>query len=365
MFKALACAAVVLTFASPALALPSADEIVAHYVEAIGGQAAVDAIHSTLIRGVYTENGQSDDHAVLARMKPFYKIVGDPDHPSNEFAEGYDGSAWEFYGDPGIVVRTVGPAAAAARHGLYVMGDLVDYKAHGSRIAVLGIEKIDGRDAYHLRVHMLDGFEKDEFVDAQSWLVVADRKVAKVHAFGADVASETRWSDYRAVNGVLFAFLNREVALADGHELNRFQVTAMEVNHAWDPVQFSPPVLKRSRVQTLIDQLFLERSDADALLWTLHDYKAAYPDENTDVAIEVAGFQILKMGDVKPAVALLTANAAAYPSSADAQFGLGRALRSDGRLIEARAAFGRALTIDPKHARALKALAEMDAKPVR
>ncbi|HXC53983.1 MAG TPA: tetratricopeptide repeat protein [Rhizomicrobium sp.] len=351
-------------FVSPAsAALPTAEEIVAHYVDAIGGAAAVAAIHSTLIRGVYTENGHSDDHAVLARMKPFYKLVGDPDHRSSDFMEGYDGSAWEFYGDPGIVVRTVGAASAAARHGLYVMGDLVDYKAHGSTIVVLGVEKIDGQDAYHLRVRMLDGFEKDEFVDAKSWLIVADRKVAKVHAFGTDVASETRWSDYRAVNGVLFAFLNREVALSDGHELNRFQTTAIEVNRDWDPALFAPPVLKRTRPQTLLDQMFLERTDTDALLWTYHDYKMAYPDEDTDITMQIAGYQILKMGDVTPAIALLEANAAAYPQSSDAQFGLGRAYNTDGQKKRARAAFERALALKPDNKRAKDALAALNAPP--
>jgi hypothetical protein len=33
-----------------------------------------------------------------------------------EFEEGYDGSVWQFYGDPGIVVRAGGPASGAARH---------------------------------------------------------------------------------------------------------------------------------------------------------------------------------------------------------------------------------------------------------
>ena len=364
MLRKIACLAplAVMLFSSPtSAALPTADEVVAHYVDAIGGKEAVNAITSTLIRGVYSENGQSDDHAVLARMKPFYKLVGDPDHHATDFMEGYDGSAWEYYGDPGIVVRTVGPAAAAARHGLYVMGELVDYKAHGSTIAVLGTEKIDGRVAYHLRVHMMDGFEQDEFVDAKTWLVIANRKVAKIHAFGADVASETRWSDYRRVNGVLFAFLNREVALSDGHELNRFQVTTMEINHTWDPALFAPPTFKRTPVQTLLDQLFLERTDADALLWTVHDYRMAHPQEDTDVVMQIAGYQILKMGDTKPAIALLEANASNYPQSSDAQFGLGRALFTDGQTALARAAFERALALNPQNKRARDALATLSA----
>lgn len=356
-------AAIVLSLSlavTAAPAAPSADEIVAHYVDAIGGQGACDKIHSVIIRGTYSENGQTSP-AVLARMRPFYKLVGDPLKRSAEFEEGYDGAAWEFYGDPGIVVRTVGPASAAARHGLYILGDLVDHKKQGSTVALIGTAKVDGRDAYQLRVHMLDGFEQDEFVDAGTWLVTASRKVAKVHAFGADVASETRWSDYRRVAGVLVAFRNSEVEIATGKPLNQFQVTSIDVNLKLDPAMFAPPALTRTPVQTLMDQVFAEREDRQAVLWTYHDFREAYPDADTDVAMEVIGYQILKMGAAESAIALLEQNAQAYPKSTGAAFGLGQAYRTADRRDDARRAFERALALDANNARARQALAGLAA----
>lgn len=340
----------------------TADSVIARYVTAIGGRKRLDAIQNMTIRGTYREHGQSSP-AVLARMRPFYKLVGDPSHRSPDFEEGYDGSAWEFYGDPGITLRTVGAAAAAARHGLYILGDLVDYQRQGSTVSLQGIARIDGRDAYQLRVRMLDGFEQDEFVDSRTWLVVASRKIAKVHAFGADVSSETRWSDYRRVDGVLFAFLNVEVDIATGQELNRFQTDRIDVNAPLEASQFMPPRLSRTPVQTLMDQLFLERDDVDALRWTYHDFRNAYPDIDTEAAAEIIGYQVLKMGNAAGAVALLEDNSRDYPNSAATHFGLGRAYVSAGRAAEARVEFERALSIDPKHDRARKALAEVAAVP--
>jgi tetratricopeptide (TPR) repeat protein len=212
-----------------------------------------------------------------------------------------------------------------------------------------------------LRVRMLDGFEQDEFIDAKTWLVRADRKVAKVHAFGSEVSSETRWSDYRSVNGVRLAFLNVEVEIASGKELNRFQTDRIDVNLNLVPSQFMPPQLKRAPVQILIDQIFQEREDADAVRWTYHDFRNAYPDLNTEAAMETIGYQALKMGDAAGAIALLEANRRDYPDSAAAHFGLGRAYRSDGRLADARREFERAVALDPTHERAQKALAEIDA----
>jgi hypothetical protein len=349
-------AAAPVAFAAP----PSADEIVQHHIGALGGQKSLDAIQSLIIRGTYSEQGQSNA-AQLARMRPFYKLVGDPLQRSAEFEEGYDGSAWEFYGDPGIVLRTVGPASAAARHGMYLLGNLVDFRKQGSTVSLLGCVKIDGRNAYQLRVHMLDGFEQDEFIDAQTWLVVADRKIAKVHAFGSEVQSETRWSDYRPVNGVLFPFLNVEVDLATGKELNRFQTDRIDVNRKLDAAMFMPPQIRRTPLQTAMDQIFQERDDADAVQWTYHDFRNAYPETNTEVAMEVIGYQALKMGSIASAVALLEYNRHDYPQSAGAAFGLGRAYRTAGRMLEAKAEFERALSIDPRHQRSRDALTEIAA----
>ncbi|MFI5120752.1 MAG: tetratricopeptide repeat protein [Thermoanaerobaculia bacterium] len=68
------------------------------------------------------------------------------------------------------------------------------------------------------------------------------------------------------------------------------------------------------------------------------------------------GYQILKMGDVEPAIALLEANARDHPGSSGAAFGLGRALSTAGRSAEARTAFMRALALDPGNKRARAAL---------
>jgi len=192
-----------------------------------------------------------------------------------------------------------------------------------------------------------------------TWLIVADRKVAKVHAFGADVASETRWSDYRRVKGVLFAFRNREVEIKTGRPLNEFQVHTIGVNLSLDPSMFAPPALQRTPVQNLMDQLFLEREDTDAVLFTYHSFRAAFAQVDTDQAMQVIGYQILKMGDNSSAVALLERNAAGYPRSSGAAFGLGRAYRTTGRMEDAKREYTRAVSLDADNDRAKSALADL------
>jgi Tetratricopeptide repeat len=336
--------------------LPSVDQIIARYAAARGGYDKLKGLESVVYRGIYREGEYESPHAAMALMRPYYKLVGDPDHPSLEFAEGYDGSAWELYGDPGVVLRTVGAASAAGRHGASIDGPLIDYAAAGSTVALLGIDTAGGRRAYRLLVRMRDGFEQEELIDARTWLLVAERKAAPVHAFGAKVAAEERIGDYRSVNGILFPFAHLEVEIATGKVLNQLTWTSIELNRKLDPALFSPPGFTRTAEQRLLEQLYAERSDAAAVLWTYHDFRRANSGTDTRAGVEFIGYQMAKMGDHPAAIELLRANEADYPRAASAAFALGRAYVAAGEVNNARSAFERALAIDPRFERAAKAL---------
>jgi hypothetical protein len=340
---------------------PSCDEIIARYAAARGGDARLAAVRTIIYRGTYKE-GDVSFPAALSLMRPYYKLVGDPEKLDTTFAEGYDGSTWELYGDPGLVVRTVGAASAAGRHATSVDGPLIGYRERGWAVVSKGRTPIGDRAAYRLTVHMPDGFEMDEFIDSESWLLIAERKSAPVHAFGQKVLSEERISDYRAVAGVLFPFVHREVEITTGRILNEVTWTSIVVNREIDVSRFSPPVLERTVLRAFLDHLFLERSDPDALLWSYDDFRRSHEDVDTHYGIEFVGYQILKMGDSQSALALLERNAADYPRSASGAYGLGRAYKATGRSADARREFQRALTVDGSYRRAKEALDQMAAE---
>ena len=355
LIGALLCALTIPAFSD---SKPTAEEIYAKYIQARGGQAKFDAVNTLIERGTYSENGQSFP-AVQAKMRPYYRLVGDPDQPLKDGGEGYDGSAWEYYSDPGIVLRVVSDAAAALRHNSYIFGLLVDYKRQGSTITLIGTEKIKGRLAYNLRVHLRDNFEEDEFIDAESWLLVASRKVAKVHAFGNEVTSETLYSDYKPVEGILFPFLTRETDLKTGKELNRFVTSSYILNQRIDAAKFSPPDFAHTPLQSVMEKLYEQRDDPIAVTWTYADFRSAYEGVETDEAMRIIGYQMLKMKAYSSAIALLEANVRDYPQSSMAAFSLGRAYHYAGEDSKARTEYERALKLDPKNAKASDGLAEL------
>jgi hypothetical protein len=308
---------------------PTGDAILDRYAAARGGIEKIRAIRTIIFRGEYREGDHVSPHAAMSLMRPYYKLVGDAEHPSPDFAEGYDGSAWEYYADPGIVVRTVGAASEAGRHAVYIDG-ILGYRERGWRVDVTGEEQIGDRRAWRLTVTMRDGIRYDAFFDAESGLLIAERKAAPIHAFGAKVTSEERIGGYRDVDGVLFPFEHKEVEIATGRVLNEMHWTSITLNHDLDRAVFSPPEWKRTPVQELIAQIFAERTDANAVLWTYSDFRREHPDADTDAAIQAVGYQMLKMGSVEPAIALLKQNVIDYPHSATAA----RALRRANEALE-------------------------------
>jgi hypothetical protein len=337
----------------------SLDAILVRHVQALGGRDKINAVHSVVQHLEYREGAFVISDAFIARMRPYYKTIGDPKDLKVDVNEGYDGSAWEYYSDPGVVIRVVGAAAAATRHGTEIIDSLVDYKSLGTRIELAGQETFAGKSAYRLHVTLADGFEKDMFIDPLSFLIVGDRRSAPIHAFGTTVRSENRIGDYRPVNGVLFPFSIKEDEIATGKELNSNTIQSIVVNEPLAPAFFSPPQFPRTPLQQMLEQLYAERTDPVCVMWTYRGFRAANPGADTRDGVEFIGYQMVKMGDFPGAIELLKANTADYPKSASAEFGLGRAYKASGDLQNARLHFQKAVEIDPDFKKASEGLSAL------
>ena len=339
------------------------DQVVGKHIQALGGSDSIHKLQSIVIRGMYHEPGPIPEGTSIAArnymafMRPYYEVIGDPavEHPG--LREGFDGSAWEYYGDPGIAVRTVGAAAAATRHAAEFLQDsLVDYGEKATKLELQGRENVGGHDTYKILVTLADGFQKYVYVDADTFLMVADRKAAPIHAFGQSINSEDRFEDYRSVQGVQIPFRILEVELSTGKILAESRRVSVEVNTLRDVSIFSPAPYQRTPLQQFLEQLYLERADLVSTMYTYYLFRRTHSDVDTRAEVEFVGYQMAKMGDYATSVQLLKANALDYPNSASAQFGLGRAYKAAGDLEHAKDAFDRALQIDPNFKKATDGL---------
>lgn len=84
-------------------------------------------------------------------------------------------------------------------------GPLFDYAAKGTRIELVGLEKLEGGNAYNLKLTMKDGETTHVWIDAQTFLEAKvegqpRRLDGKAHPV------EVYYRDYRAVNGLQIPF---------------------------------------------------------------------------------------------------------------------------------------------------------------
>jgi len=196
--------------AAAVLALPAAaqtvDEIIAKNIAARGGEAKLKAVNVIRMTGKI-EVGPG----IVA---PTIVTIKRPEMVRMEFTvqgmtgiQAYDGkSGWSVMPFQGK--KDPEPMAADDVKDLEDQADmdgpLVDYKAKGNTVEYLGKEKLEGSDAYKIRVTKKNGRIETSYIDADSGLEV--KTIVKTKVRGNDADVEVLYTDFRDVQGLIMPF---------------------------------------------------------------------------------------------------------------------------------------------------------------
>ena len=118
-------------------------------------------------------------------------------------------------------------------------GPLFEYAAKGSKIALDGVEAVDGHDAYKLKLTLKDGTVQHVWIDQQSFLDVKVEGTPR----RMDGKMHTVWiyqRDFRPVQGVMVPFL-METAVDGYPETHKMQLDKVAVNPPLDDSRFVKP----------------------------------------------------------------------------------------------------------------------------
>jgi hypothetical protein len=85
-------------------------------------------------------------------------------------------------------------------------GPLVDYAAKGSKVELTGMEKVDGRDTYKVKLTTKNGISTDVWLDAQTFLETKMSGQPR-RLDGIYHPVEIYFRDYRPVNGIQIPFV--------------------------------------------------------------------------------------------------------------------------------------------------------------
>jgi photosystem II stability/assembly factor-like uncharacterized protein len=219
------------------------DELVARHIEARGGLAKLQAIHSFRLTGKIVFGG--GDFSIEARWA---ELVARPGLLREEVTlqgltavDAWDGhEAWSvqpFEGrrDP---ERVSADEAKARAQDADFDGPLVDYREKGNVVEDLGTEDVDGTTAHKLRVTLKDGDVVTLYLDPDLFLTI--REVRKRFVRGTEQIQERDYGSYERVAGVLIPF-SVESGPPNRPRRVRLTIETAEANVAVDPALFSFP----------------------------------------------------------------------------------------------------------------------------
>jgi len=214
------------------------DDVIERNTSAMGGRAAIEAIHSIEINLHITDPGFEVD-GIYRAVRPGRMRIDVQAGGKHVFTEAFDGqNGWQWNGK-GNQEPASPKAAAALHHGIELPGKLFglhELKQRGHQFELAGREKVDATDYYVLRLTLSDGYTTTLYVDPQSWLITRRRDVRPLHVDvdPTPTTIEQRSSDFREVAGVRFAFASTEIDLKTGKELERAKINHIQVNPPLD-----------------------------------------------------------------------------------------------------------------------------------
>jgi hypothetical protein len=222
-------------------AAQTTDEIVAKVLAARGGLEKAKAVQSERITGTIYFNPELYG-PFLAEFKRPGKMHNEVTIQNKTVIRSFNGkdAGWvtnPFVGKDAPEQMSAEEVKDAVNEADFD-GPLVDAKAKGNVIELTGTEKVEGRDAYILKVTHKDGQVSSYSFDTKTFLLVKWSGADSVN--GEAVTRETYFHDYRDVDGLKFAF--ELVSNTPGTDVTqRIVVDKIELDPQIDEAHFGKP----------------------------------------------------------------------------------------------------------------------------
>ena len=216
------------------------DEIVARHIDARGGRDKIKALQSVRMTGRIRAGGGRQASVVREVSRPgLIRLEFTIDGVTNVFA--FDGvHGWQVspsFGSFEPQALAAGGEELATEQA-DIEGPLVDWKAKGHRVELVGRQTVDGREVYELKLTLKGGAVLYDSLDAQSLLEVRRRATRTVR--GASVEVDTTFGDYREVGGLRFPYTIDSFASGRARHVE-VTVENVELNPALDAARFRMP----------------------------------------------------------------------------------------------------------------------------
>jgi len=210
--------------------LPKAETILDKSVEAQGGKAAYEKLHSMVVTGTMEVKGIGLKGTMTSyRSAPDKMLVEVEIQGIGTIRDGWDGKvAWEMSALQGPRIKEGDERAVAEREGDF--NSEVHWRDHFKEVVTQGIEKVDGKDCYKILMTPKEGSPETQFIEKETSLPVKVQVTLKGPM--GEMPTEGTIGDYRKEGDLLMA-----------HKMVQ-KMAGQEITVTFDTVKFNVDIPK-------------------------------------------------------------------------------------------------------------------------
>jgi hypothetical protein len=226
------------------LALPlsaqTADEIINNYIKTVGGMEKISAAKSLRRVGKFTGGGGFEAKLVQENERPNrvreeFALQGMTGVTAWDGSHGWKIEPWNGKKDPEALGEDEQKGIVEDAD---FDGPLVNYKAKGVKVEYVGMEPVEGTDAYKLKLTMPDGEIRHYYMDTDYYVPIKIETKRVVR--GTEREFETSLGDYKEVNGWYLPFAY-EVGAKGNPNRQKITYTSIEANVPLADARFIEP----------------------------------------------------------------------------------------------------------------------------
>jgi zinc protease len=219
-----------------AAATPTADQVLAHYVQAIGGRAAWMKLYSRVSKGTIEIPAMENLTGTLEiHEKAPNSMLAVINLGGGVFRQGFDGTtAWSDNPRDGLRVLSGGELEDARREANFYHP--LELQKNYSKLTVTGIERVNEHDTYVVEATRDKGAPDKMYFDVQTGLLV--RSVNQRYTPDGLTEFQADVDDYTATDGVKLPFTVRQ---SGGGSAFVIHFTEVQHNLQLTEAQFAKP----------------------------------------------------------------------------------------------------------------------------
>lgn len=231
--------------AVPGHAEETVDDIIAAYVETIGGAQAVKAAQSKRMAGTMSMAGtQAPVNIEQKRPQKFRQEI---EIQGMTMITAFDGE--QAWGVMPMMGKTEAELLGEDQRKLIEVqsdfdGALVDYKEKGHQVELVAKEEVEGTEAYKLKVTMKNGSVLYMYLDTEYYLPFQIQSRIKIQGNEANVT--VKLGDYKEVGGILMPYSVEQLIEGAPAGIN-LTFDKIETNVEVDDARFAMPVKEEAK----------------------------------------------------------------------------------------------------------------------